>query len=273
MKNQSKLIQTLYLITTLIFWFVILFTSSALYFDIFVKDGDIGNVSAGTHHSKGYPIKAKIQFHIPDTLIIFKGTDLSGVISKYDEKYDKEFKRIEKDSTLTKTYQIKKVSIHNDDREISADFGKYTDRQLSAEINTLVNPKDKLFKLILIFNTYLQLFFIAFIAFQFKKIFKQLKANFNFDQTLYKRIKIIGFSLIIYQLVQLLFSVFIQFKISRIEFEHFIPTVEHSSFKFMTLSTIPEFNFIPLFLGLSMLVLAKLLKYGSDLQQENELTI
>lgn len=274
MKNRNKLVTTLYIISKLSFWFVILFSTIILSFDIFTNDGQIENFYTSAHVSKGYPISAKIQFNIPDTLIEFKGNNMSGSYSlNTNNKLGKRFKKIQKDSTITKTYKINTTSINNDFEDITNDFYKLNTQNLSSEIEININPKDKLFKLILVLKNYLSLIILIFITYHLQNIFNQLKINFHFDSQINRRIKLIGYSIIIFQIIIILISIYIKFNISRIEFEHFIYNIENSMFRFMTLYVEMNFNLIPIFFGFSLLVLSKLLEYGSGLQEENELTI
>lgn len=271
MKNKNKLVNTLSIVSKLSFWFIIVFTSIVLLFDVFSNDGQIGNFYSSSHTSKGYPITAKIQFHIPDTLFEFKGR--GSFSSTTDNKFRKSFEKIQKDSTITKTIKINKTSINNDFEEITNKFHKLNTQNLSSEIEININPKDKLFKVILILKSYFSLIILIIIIYQLKQIFNQLKTNFNFDKQINRRIKLIGYSLILSQIIIILISIYIKINISRIEFEHYIENIENSIFRFMTLYLEIDLNLIPIFIGCSLLLLSKLLQYGVNIQEENELTI
>ncbi|MEL1255671.1 DUF2975 domain-containing protein [Flavobacterium sp. DGU38] len=274
MKNNSRLLTVLYIISRLSFrlcQLVLLFT---LCFE-FIPNGSFKNFDSSTHHSKGYPVKAQIQLNIPDTLINYKGKFNKGIVLKSkNEEANELFNEVKKDTQYVKTYQINSFEIYNDKEfEIKKETINPTVKDYNAEIKLTLNPKDFFFKSVLILKNYLSLILILFVVFQFMRFFKQLREDFVFNDLLNKRIKNIGYSLIAYQLVNLVASVITMQYISGIIYTHSISSIEESKFNFMNLTTIPEYNFEVLFFGLCCLVLAKLLNYGYDLQNENDLTI
>ncbi|MGV1011095.1 MAG: DUF2975 domain-containing protein [Flavobacterium sp.] len=274
MKIKYKLASRLYGISIISFVFVSLFSLNFLIFDLFTKNGKIGNLGTTAHHSKGYPIEARIQFRIPDTTIIYKGYNISGSTSNSDVKeWNNNFKKIKLDKKLKKVYQINKTTIYNDFEDTQKKFNKISTQDLDSEIEIVLNPKDYFFKAILTIKSYLSIILLLFVLYQLKEIFKRLKDNFIFNKLLNKRIKIIGYSLIAYQVARMIISIIIKQFITRIEFEHYIPSFENSNFSFMTLYTEVEYNLEILFLGLCLIVLSKLITYGYNIQQENELTI
>ncbi|WP_396170283.1 DUF2975 domain-containing protein [Flavobacterium sp.] len=274
MKIKYKLASRLYGISIISFVFVSLFSLNFLIFDLFTKNGKIGNLGTTAHHSKGYPIAARIQFRIPDTTIIYKGYNISGSTSNSDVKgWNNNFKKIKLDKKLKKVYQINKTTIYNDFEDTQKKFNKIRIQDLDSEIEIVLNPKDYFFKAILTIKSYLSIILLLFVLYQLKEIFKRLKDNFIFNKLLNKRIKIIGYSLIAYQVARMIISIIIKQFITRIEFEHYIPSFVNSNFSFMTLYTEVEYNLEILFLGLCLIVLAKLITYGYNIQQENELTI
>ncbi|MCI9844402.1 DUF2975 domain-containing protein [Flavobacterium pectinovorum] len=218
---------------------------------------------------------AQIQLNIPDTLISYKGKLNKGIVLKSKNKEANElFNDVKKDTGYVKTYQINSFEIYND-----TDFGIKKEtinpvvKDYNAEVKLTLNPQDYFFKSVLILKNYLSLILILFVTFQFMRLFKQLRDDFAFNDLLNQRIKNIGYSLIAYQLVNLMASVITMKYVSGIIYNHHIPSIEGSKFNFMNLTTIPEYNLEVLFLGLCCLVLAKLLNYGYDLQNENDLTI
>ncbi|MFD1601442.1 DUF2975 domain-containing protein [Flavobacterium artemisiae] len=275
MKNNNKLVTVLYIISRLSFRACELILLFALIFEC-IPDGTIGGYSSTVHHSRGYEINARIQSSISDTLIFYKGTNISGSISKSKSKeLNKRFNEIKNDKKLTKMYQINNFDIYNfnnKDSDIKKEF--YDVKQSSpSDLNIIINPKNYLFKAILAIKTYLSLILVLFVSYQLMKLFKQLRTNFAFDQILNKRIRNIGYSLISFQVITLLISIIITQHLSIISYYHYIPTVENSEFRYMSLGIYIEYNWQILFLGLCLVVLAKLLSYGYDLQNENELTI
>lgn len=277
MKTNNKLVRVLYVISRLGYRFAQFFILYALFFEFFAPNGEIGNFSSSTHHSKGYPIKARIQLSIPDTLIIFKNKILrsSGTIIKTENKdWIEDFNKIKKDKQYDKTYQINNFNLYRDGfNDVSKEIKNVKVQTEDSEINIVINPKNVFFKSILMLKSYLGLALLLFITYQCMHLFKQLNKNFVFDKLLNRRIQNIGFSLIFFQVVKMIVSIITIQNLSRIDYHHYIPSIDNSKFDFMNLSPIVEYNLETLFLGLCLVVLAKLLSYGYDLQNDNELTI
>lgn len=274
MKNNSRLLAVLFIISRLSFRLCQLVLLVTLCFE-FIPDGTFRNFDSYTHHSKGYPVKARIQLNIPDTLINYKGKLNKGIVLKSkNEETNALFNEVKKDTQYVKTYQINSFEMYNDkDFRINKEKIKPTVKDYNAEIKLTLIPKDYFFKSVLILKYYLSLILILFVAFQFMRLFKQLREDFVFNNLLNQRIKNIGYSLIAYQLVNLIASIIAMKYVSGIIYKHYIPSIEGSEFNFMNLTTIAEYNLEVLFLGLCCLVLAKLLNYGYELQNENDLTI
>ena len=277
MKNNNKLVTVLYVISRLGYRLAQFFILSTIFFEFFTPHGEIGNLSSTTHHSKGYPIKATIQLSIPDTLIIFKNKVLhsSGTIAKTENKeWNEDFNRIKKDKQFNKTYQINNFNLYRDGfKDVSKEINNLKIQTQDSEINIVINPKNVFFKSILMLKSYLALALLLFITYQCMHLFKQLNKNFVFDKLLNRRIQNIGFSLIFFQAVRMIVSIITVQNLLRIDYHHYIPSIDNSRFKFMNLSPVVEYNLETLFLGLCLVVLAKLLSYGYDLQNENNLTI
>jgi hypothetical protein len=277
MKNNYKLVTLLYVLSRLGYRLAQFFILLAIFFEFFTPNGEIGNFSFTTHHSKGYLIKARIQLSIPDTLIIFKNKMLhsSGTISKTENKEaNADFNRIKKDKQFNKTYQINNFNLYNDGfKDVSKEINNVKIQTQDSEINIVINPKNVFFKSILMLKSYLALALLLFITYQCMHLFKQLNKDFVFYKLLNRRIQNIGFSLITFQAVSIIVSMITIQNLQRIDYHHNIPSIDNSRFKFMNLSPVIEYNLETLFLGLCLVVLAKLLSFGYDLQNENNLTI
>lgn len=105
------------------------------------------------------------------------------------------------------------------------------------------------------------------------RLFKQLKANFAFDNVLNQRIKSIGYSFIAFPVINMIISYITMQYFVIINYHHYTNSIYSQGFNIINLNPIFEYNFQTLFLGLCLIVLAKLLKHGYDLQNENDLTI
>lgn len=146
-------------------------------------------------------------------------------------------------------------------------------QKFGSEIIVLVNPKEVFFKLILILKTYVNLVFLLFASYQFMQLFKQLKNLFIFDPMLTRIIRRIGFSILILQTLKIVFSLITIYHVTNIYYCHYISSVQNSEFRFMNFNVVLDYHLLVIFVGLSLLFLAKLLDYGNDIQQDNELTI
>lgn len=271
MTKEYKLANRLYKITFFAFWFMILFSFIILFFDVFIENGKMEKFESITHHSKGYSIKARLQFNIPDTTIIYNANNRSGRISNSNnKKLNQNFIDIKSDKSLIKSYQVNEISVYNNFKNIDKLINKIEIQDRDSEIDIIVNPKNVVLKLILMSKTYLTLFLILFIVFQFKNLFKTLNQNFIFSKKLNQYIKSIGYSLLVYQLIILVLSILIMQYITRIDFNHFIPSIENSSFYFLSLYTEIDCNLLTIFVGLCLIVLSKLLEYGYEMQDEND---
>nr|WP_288834984.1 DUF2975 domain-containing protein [uncultured Flavobacterium sp.] len=277
MKNNNKLTTVLYVISRLAYRFAQLCVLSIVFFEFFTPSGEIGSISSSIHHSKGYPIKARIQLSLPDTLIIYKNKTLnsSGTIIKTDYKpLLNDFNKIKKDKQYDKTYQINEFNIYkNGFKDVNKKFNNLKIQNEYSEINLVINPKNIFFKSMLILKNYFMLAVLLFITYQCMHLFKQLRENFIFNKSLYQRIRNIGLSLITYEAVKIFVSIITMQNLSYINYQHYIPTIDNTRFDFMSLRPILDYNSESIFLGLCLIVLAKLLNYGYKLQNENELTI
>jgi hypothetical protein len=276
MKKNNRLVTILYIVSRISLRFTQLILLFVLVFE-FIPNGIIGNFHSTVHHSKGYPLQAKIQLNIPDTLINYKNkssTSFGAALKTGTKQFDDNFNRIKKDNQLIKTYQVNTFEIYGSKfKDIKKEFDNVKIQNSSSELNIIVNPKNLFFKSILIVKTYSILVLILFVTYQCMHLFKELKTNFSFSRLLNQRIQNIGYSLIAFQVANMIFSIITMQFISRINYHHHLPSIKNSNFQFMNLSTTIEYNLEILFLGLCLVVLSKLLSYGYDLQNENELTI
>jgi hypothetical protein len=275
MITNNRLLTVLYILSHISMRIMQLILLSTLIFE-FIPEGSLGSYSTNIHHSKGYPVNAKIHLQIPDTLINYKINNQSGSIAKSNNKeFNRSFDEIKKDNSYTKTYQINSFEIYNNStlHEVKKETLNPTIQFQDSEIKVTLNPKDYFFKSILVLKNYLSLGLLLFISFQSRRLFKQLRTNFAFNDVLNQRIKNIGYSLIAYQVINFIASIITTRYLTNINYYHYFSNIDYSRFNFLNLTTSLEYNITILFLGLCCLVLAKLLKYGYDLQNENDLTI
>lgn len=277
MKKNNRLTTVLYILSRLAYRLTQLFVLSILFFEFFTTNGKIGSLNSSIHHSKGYPIKARIQLNVPDTLIIYKNKILNsaGTIIKTEFKpLLNDFNKIKNNKQYDKTFHVNAFNIYNNRlKDVNKNFNNLKIQNEDSEIKLVINPKNIFFKSILVLKNYLMLAVLLFITYQCMHLFKQLRENFIFNKSLYQRTRNIGFSLIIYQAIKILVSIITIQNVSYINYQHYIPTIDNSKFNLITLQPVLDYSIQTLFLGLSLIVLAKLLNYGHEIQNENELTI
>ena len=275
MKNYQNLISLLYILARFAFRMLIIWFVSQIFFEVFTPDGKIGNFESSSHHSKGYAVQAQIGLSFSDTVIHYKNKFKSGTISKSDNfEEDDEFNKINANTSFQKTYQINNYDIWGYKyKRNSNKIATIEPQSFGSEISVIINPKEVFFKLILMLKTYLNLVFLIFVSYQFMQLFKKLKNKFNFDPIITTIIRRIGFSILILQVLKIVFSLITIYHITNIYYCHYIKSIQNSEFRFMNLNTILDFDLLVIFIGLSLLLLAKLLDYGYDIQQENDLTV
>jgi len=276
MKTNNRLISVLYIVSRLSFRFAQLILLFILVFE-FIPNGTLGNFNSSVHHSKGYKLTTQIQLSLPDTLITYKNdlTKSSGLVSKADAKeYNNHFNQVKNDTSLKKTYHINKFEIYNKNFvDVKKEFSNLKIQGSDSTLDIIINPKDYFFKSVLILKNYLPLILLLFVSYQCMRLFKQLKANFAFDNVLNQRIKSIGYSFIAFPVINMIISYITMQYFVIINYHHYTNSIYSQGFNIINLNPIFEYNFQTLFLGLCLIVLAKLLKHGYDLQNENDLTI
>ncbi|CAM3651585.1 DUF2975 domain-containing protein [Flavobacterium chungbukense] len=276
MKTNSRIISVLYIVSRLTFRFSQLILLFILVFEC-IPSGTLGSWSSSIHHTKGYKINTQIQLSVPDSLIIYKSkiNKGSGFVSKSEtKKINDHFNRVKKDTTLKKTYQINTYEIYNKNFvDVKQEFKNLNIQGTDSTLEIIINPKDYFFKSILILKNYLYLIVLLFVSYQCMRLFNQLRDNFAFDMALTQRIQKIGYSLIAYPVINLIFCYIIMQYFSRINYYHYTNSIYIQGFNFMNLTPVLEYNLQTLFLGLSLVVLGKLLNHGYNLQNENDLTI
>jgi hypothetical protein len=277
MKKNNNLITVLYILARFSYRIILLFIIFALFFELFTANGEIGTFSAGAHHSKGYSVKAKVNFAIPDTLIIYQSENSksAGTVTKTENlKWNQDFNIIKNNEQLNKTYQINNFRIYNKElKSVNNEVESIKIAEGGSEINIILNPKNIYFKSVLLIKSYAILLLLLFVCYQLMKLFEQLRRSFIFDILLINKIRSVGYSLIITQIITIIVSIITYHNISKIYYYHYIPSVDQSKFRFMDLEPIIEYDVEQLFLGLSLLVLAKLISYGFTIQTENDLTV
>lgn len=271
MRNKI-LIAILYRFFAIAFWFTFIFFISGVAFEIFTEEGKIGNVSRVGHHSQGYaiPIKTNIQlrntvFNNQKTINIKKGVSESGREWSSGELvyFDEMPEKINKE-----TVNVLSFYYHDKDEVFTTKEASFL-----GDTYLIVNSDKILPKLLLLLNAYVGIISLMFIFYFLKRIFKSLNEDLKFNSFLFKNVKYLGVVLIVKTVFTIVISFVFASYYSYIKTETLVANENFNAGFQFSINPRIEFDFSLFLIGISLLVLASLLKAGTNLQQENELTI
>lgn len=139
-------------------------------------------------------------------------------------------------------------------------------------VSSFVNIKSSnlFFTICQLIRNYSGIIIMIFIFFHLKTIFKFLKKDFSFNSNLVNRVKWVGLLFITWESLYLITSYIFGNYYSHIGLENFF---KYSNVMRLNINPRLEFDFTKLLIGLSLLILSKLLKKGKEMQEENNLTI
>ena len=267
MKKNRILLNILHFIVTIGFWGTLCFGVLNLGFDLFTKNGYAGNFQVRNHHAVGYSVPFSLRISIPDSIVKFRNNNMNGTVNYYHNFNDHNHRT---DSILQLPSTVKSV--------IKTEIRTYPNKLLiNPEINAdgfvLIKSPKLHIHLLQMGKSYLNILFLIFTFYQLMIIFKQLLRNFSFTQNISKRVNYLGLLLISFELFTLLLTIIISSEIGAVIISS-TKNNEHLD-EAMKLYINPQFDFdITIFIvGLSLLILSSLLKMGSKLEQENNLTI
>lgn len=274
MKHKNRLASRLYIITTAAFVIVSIFTAYIIVCDIFIKPTN-SSVSF-PNHNYGYSVPVRIQLNQHgDTTMVYHNADHSksgqiGVAKHSDAKTRQMFKDILNDSAYSKTLTVDSLTMRGRNKFINKEFDNIA--ILKADGYMILNPKNLDLKFLLAAKNYLFLFAILFVLWSSRKFFKALTKDFSFSSTVSRRLWIIGNAILCYQVINWVLCLIIQDIYDYIRVESLKPTLGHHTEMYVIYPD-TEFNLGLVILSLSLIVISRLLDYGNDLQEENELTI
>lgn len=269
MKNKF-LVNALHRIANGIFWLSLLFTLFTSGVDVFTNDGKIGSGWVGNHHSKGYGIPVKVHLSVLDSIITFRGENFVRSTNYSKSMFDYP-RNINMDS-ISKLPDVKKTICKN---EIYLFSDKDLDVNLDMRANEyiIVKSPNSIFTILQIISHYLKLIVTISIFYFLSKIFHQLSRDLSFSNGVAKGVKWMGLIFMSAEVIQAGISLVFSKYFSGL---HLMPTK-----KGMHLETLMKyqvnprinFDFTFFFIGLSLLVLSALLKMGSTIEEDNDLTI
>jgi len=269
MKNKF-LVNSLHRIANGIFWLALIFTLFTIGLDLFTNDGKVGSVSVDSHHSKGYSVPVTAKISVLDSIVSFRGENYGGSFN-YSKSISDYPHYLNKDS-ISKLPGVKKTISKN---EIYLFSDKDLDVNLDLRVNDFIKVKSPnlLFTILQIISSYLKLIVIILIFYQLSKIFNQLNRDLSFSYGIAKGVKWMGFIFISAEIIQTAISLVYGKYFSGL---HIISTKNGMSLEnLINYQVNPRinFDFTFFFIGLSLLVLSSLLKMGSSIEEDNDLTI
>ncbi|WP_179021617.1 DUF2975 domain-containing protein [Winogradskyella forsetii] len=273
--SRNLLIRSLLGFFRVAFLFTLLFLLLSLGLEVFTKDGRIGPVS-GTHHSNGYALPVKLQLTLNDSIVSYKTEKSNGSVhySKGPAGYGLAYSKFD---SLLKQPNVVSKSVNKNIIEIKSrdDFSYYTLSNSSIHSDTFIYVKTKsLWLEILLFTkSYIALVLTVLIFYFLKSIFKILKSDSGFGSQLSQKVKILGIILTLGVVLKLTLSIVFYFYLNVITVFSSIDNEIISNPTQVLIHPRLDFNLSMLLIGLSLIILSTILKKGSQIQEENDLTI
>jgi hypothetical protein len=280
-KRKYRLVSRLYYISGVAFLLFGLHFITIIAMDIF-QEKPFENVTFSPSHITGYTMAAHLEVKTFDSIVNYKRIDStvnpplseSGEIVIENGKNDgferSKIDSILKDSAYKKTIISQTKELRHGVDEANLGTAELGPGQIEASIS--VKSKNIWLTILLAIRNYATGCCILFILFQLTLLFRRLKNNFSFNQNLSRAIWLIGNALLLYQLLFLITGILVdQF----LEYVKYSETVEgiFTNKEIMSLHITYDVSLTMVFIGLSLVVLSKLLEYGYELQEDNDLTI
>lgn len=170
---------------------------------------------------------------------------------------------------------LSKFIRYKDDKVITDNYENFDDREstlvMRGDIN--IKPKSIVHKTILIVKQYFLFLLGIFITWQIREFFRQLSIDFRFSRKLKKYLNTIAYSIMAYELLKFIVSLINKAYISNIKSVIYTPAIAGSDYTILNFKITYDINLMPFFAGAIILCISKLLDYGQQLQEENELTV
>jgi hypothetical protein len=304
MKYSFNIISKLYSFSLLWFYGTIIIIIYALLnlcfpsadFSITGKNYKIGSDNS---FKKGFAIPATITIQMPaDTVVNYaKGNSKGELYLRNENDFIGDINNqilrdstIKKDSIIYKWIADESFNSNNDksesfdaeDNEISI-FNKRVKKHAEIlDVNIAssyvfdttihVKPNTVFRKLVLIIGSLISMFLYLTISFQFMKIIKQLNNGISFENKIYRRLNIIGVSIILIQILYFLLGYIFQFWYSRVSLLESTTKCLKDKFQIQFNPSL-DLSFSMILIGLTIIVLSYIFKYGNTLEEENALTV
>ncbi|CAL2078422.1 hypothetical protein [Tenacibaculum sp. 190524A05c] len=276
MNKKHKLAAFLHLLSSILFWFFIVFLTFDTALNLFFENSEIKTgENSKIVNSKGYAIPMKVSLNLKKEGYIYKKSGTSVQVFN-DEELNELY--IYRHHTREFIEEIK--SSYDERQKIGSNFiltdpaqqgnFDFTNRTIDSKTRIIVKPKTTFLTIMLFLDKYLSILITILILYFLKQIFYHLKKDLSFNIEVSKNVKRIGFLLILMEVLGAIFNLIIGTYISHVSIETDI--LFRNAFNINFNPTI-EFD-LPMFItGLSLLVVSILLNKGNDLQTESNLTI
>ncbi len=279
-QRKDRLVSRLYYMSLGLLALFALNTLLTISLDIF-QTKPFENFTSMPNHVTGYSMAANIRVNTFDTLINYRrgrvgsnGFESGSITLKngVDQLSDKEKIGSILTSTAYEKAIIRQTKYVHSDSEFNVNPGNVELAPVTAKGYVLIKPKDIRLTLLLALRNYATTACILFILFQLTRLFKRLKNNFSFNSYLSRTIWLIGNCLLAYQMLLFITGMIVTSFIENITYTEKIAGLPGSK-QVISMNISYDVSLITLFTGLALVVFSKLLNYGYELQQENELTI
>ncbi len=269
MQKETALADILYTLCSIVFYILIVAFGAILALEILTNNGKIGNFYSNFHSSRGYAIPVELKITPENPMF----NDIR--FTKYEEGVDKAGVK-----TYTKVREYANSISSEDSLNFKTivsieefygldNFDLITDK-FSSNGYVYVEPKTSAVKVVILFRTYLNLIFLITIFFLLRNMFKSLRIRIQFSQRLYKSIQLLGIIIIVKVLLYVISNSFLGKTLSQINVE---PIDKRLSYLEVLMHPRLDIDYTLLIVGFSLIVLSSVLKTGSSIQQENDLTI
>ncbi|WP_430815789.1 DUF2975 domain-containing protein [Carboxylicivirga sp. RSCT41] len=277
MMNRKIVFSVLKQVSNWGFWLCFLFLILAVVFEIFSKDGSIGSISMGTHHSKGYSLPVKVNINYPDSVFVYNRANHSSTVSYHygsNQEFADSLRRqalVDYGSALTSsTYnRLKQRFVLKEDNDVTLICRSFS--RLDGYI--VANSDNWMVKAMLIIYTYIHLILLVLVFYHLAGLFAILSKQLSFNGEIYREVNKISYLLIFYVLLKLVISVAMALFGWYIRFESYTNGIPNILPMNIDIRARIDFEFTLFIVGLSLWGLSALLKRGNFIELENNLTI
>lgn len=280
-KRKYRLVSRLYYLSLGMLVVFTVHLSIVAGFDIF-QEKPYKNFTFMPSHVTGYTLTADLQVKTFDTIINYKREKTAArPMSEYGSVFIKDGEsaghtRTGIDSILNDPAYSKTVITQTRNvragSERNTNIGEVNIAPVQADAVITIKPKSIWLTIILAVRNYSAGLSILFVLVQLVRLFKTLRKDFSFHSSLSGTIYRIGICLLLYQLLLFATGTLASLFIDSLTYNEMIAGVYELK-QTMILHISYDINPVTIFTGLSLIALSKLLTYGSELQQENELTV